>query len=112
MRAGWIAPQDTLRRTLLLWMAWPSATLAKHAGYVIREGIAALITHKVLQLSNNKKERAFSFSGKQPAPTILAFLLEIWEREAAPASLQLQLTAIGNQRGFRGFVSESNATVK
>lgn len=30
-------------------------TLAKHAGHIIREGIAALITHKVLQLSNNKK---------------------------------------------------------
>ncbi len=71
MRAGWIAPQDTLRRTLLLWMAWPSATLAKHAGYVIREGIAALITHKVLRLSNNKKSGLLSFPGKQPAPTIL-----------------------------------------
>lgn len=42
--------------------------------------------HKVLQLSNNKKERAFSFSGKLPAPTILAFLLEIWEREPLPLS--------------------------
>jgi hypothetical protein len=84
----------------------------RRARPAIREGIAALITHKVLQLSNNKKSGLLSFQGKQPAPTILAFLLEIWEREAAPASLQLQLTAIGNGRVFGFPMSESDSTVK
>ena len=84
MRARDDAPQDTLRRTLLPWMARPLDS-RKARGHTIREGIAALITHKILQLSNNKKSGLFSFRGKQPAPTILTIYLEIWEREAAPA---------------------------
>jgi hypothetical protein len=38
--------------------------LAKNAGRTIREGIAALITHKGTSVIKQQKERAISFSGK------------------------------------------------
>jgi hypothetical protein len=84
----------------------------KDARPAIREGIAALITHKVLQLSNNKKSGLLASQGSWPAPTILSILPGDLGAGAAPASLQLQLTAIGNRRGFRCSMSESDATVK
>jgi hypothetical protein len=60
--------------------------LAKTKRPAIREGIAALITHKVLQLSNNKKSGLLSFSGKPGPLQQFSGFSGIWEREPLPLS--------------------------
>jgi hypothetical protein len=84
---------------------------ARETGHPKKASLPSSI-HKVLQLSNNKKSGPSSFPGKQPAPTILLILLGDLGAGAAPASLQLQLTVIGNRQGFRCFMSELDLTVK
>ena len=50
---------------------------------------------KSISIVKKLKERALSFPGKLPAPSILVnFVFEIWEREAAPAELLPDITAI------------------
>jgi hypothetical protein len=70
-----------------------SRTLAKHR---VHHPSKAPCLHpaKVFRLSKNKKERALSFSGKLPAPSILLNFFETWEREAAPAVLLPDIAAI------------------
>lgn len=59
---------------------------------------SAFITHKLLQLSNNNKERARASQGSWPAPVgSLKFFFEIREREPAPANSHVSLTQIRNR---------------
>jgi len=67
MKAERWANEDTLRGTLLLRMATPD-TLAKQRRRHPVEGSLPSSLQKVLRLSKNNKERAFSLPGKLPAP--------------------------------------------
>jgi hypothetical protein len=56
------------------------------------------LSQKGTSIVKKLKERALSFPGKLPAPSILLkFCFEIREREAAPAELLPDVTAIYGQ---------------
>jgi hypothetical protein len=83
MKAERNVASNTLRGTLLLRMA-NSRTLAKHRVHH-PEGSLPSSRKKVFRLSKNEKSGPKASEGSCPLRTILAFFLEIWERESAPA---------------------------
>ena len=70
-----------------------SRTLAKHRVHHLSKA-PCLHPAKSISIVKKLKERALSFPGKLPAPSILLNLFEIWEREAAPAVLLPDIAAI------------------
>lgn len=112
MRAEMDAPVNTLRRTLLLRMARSSGLSQRRETVSSFEGIAALISSQDTSVIKQQKERAFKLLREAARSNNSRVFTRDLGAGTAPASLQLQLTAIGNPLGFRRLMSESDSTVK